>query len=110
MVSKLPLRFTSLTIEFSTQASSSSSAPFRLHLLIIGAGPCGLSAGISARMANHTVTIFERTPTLTTAGAGLVVTPNATRLLRRWGIYDRLACLAAKPQTISIKRYDGTKQ
>src|SRR5436190_11847078 len=97
-----------LTIEFPTQGSSSPPYPFRLHLLIIGAGPCGLSAAISAHMANHTATILERTPTLTTVGAGLAVSPNATRLLRRWDIYDRLAPLAVKPRTFSTKRYDGT--
>ncbi|KAH0538832.1 hypothetical protein FGG08_004608 [Glutinoglossum americanum] len=79
-----------------------------LHLLVIGAGLCGLSAAISTRLSGPRVTLLERTPVLTELGAGLGLTPNATRLFHAWGVHDQLACMAAPPSTLSVRRYDGT--
>ncbi|KAI9777405.1 MAG: hypothetical protein M1839_008918 [Geoglossum umbratile] len=79
-----------------------------LHLIIIGAGLCGLSAAISTRLEGHAVTLLESARELAEIGAGLGLTPNATRLFRRWGVYDQLAKVAAPPRSLSLRRYDGT--
>ncbi|KAL3423422.1 FAD binding domain protein [Phlyctema vagabunda] len=80
-----------------------------LHLIIIGAGLAGLSAGISTKIANpnHKVTILESVREL--AEAGLQLTPNATRLFKVWGIYDGLVDKATFPTSLSVHRFDGTK-
>ncbi|KAH7377551.1 putative 3-hydroxybenzoate 6-hydroxylase 1 [Cadophora sp. MPI-SDFR-AT-0126] len=82
-----------------------------IHLIIIGAGLAGLSAGVSTKIANpnHRVTILESVKELAEIGAGLQLTPNATRLFKPWGIYEQLAPKATFPKALSVHRYDGTK-
>lgn len=82
-----------------------------LHLIIIGAGLAGLSAAVATKVANpsHQVTILETVRELAEVGAGLQLTPNATRLFRPWGIYDELVPKATFPTQLSVHRYDGTK-
>ena len=79
------------------------------HVLIIGAGICGLGTAISLALEGHQVSVFESSPQLHTAGAGIQITPNGVRILRRWGIAEQLICKAATPETLSIIRYDGQK-
>ncbi|CAG8953412.1 hypothetical protein HYFRA_00010161 [Hymenoscyphus fraxineus] len=82
-----------------------------IHLIIIGAGLAGLSAGLSTKLANpnHEVTILESVKELEEIGAGLQLTPNGTRHFKTWGIYERLLPLATFPTTLNVRRYDGTK-
>ena len=71
----------------------------------------GLSTALSiALSSNHQVTVYESTDELAEVGAGLQVTPNATRLLYKWGIGNRLQKVAAVPTYISVTRYDGSKR
>lgn len=79
-----------------------------LHVLIIGAGPCGLSSAIAIAHAGHRVTVFESVPQLHEVGAGLQITPNGSRLLRRWGVDDALlAAETATPAWLRIQRFSG---
>jgi salicylate hydroxylase len=82
----------------------------QLHLVVIGAGLAGLAAAISTRLeAGHRVTVLEKVQKIEEIGAGLQVTPNATRLFQRWGVYDELAANAATPTYLAVRRYDGTR-
>lgn len=40
-------------------------------------------------------------------GAGLQVTPNATRILQRWGLPEHFWHAAAEPSSLSVHRYTG---
>jgi salicylate hydroxylase len=42
-------------------------------------------------------------------GAGLQITPNASRLLRRWGLGDTIDTLAAEPTFLAVHRYSNGK-
>ncbi len=79
------------------------------HVLVIGAGLCGLGAAISIALEGHQVSVFESAPQLHQAGAGIQITPNGVRILRRWGVTEELTSKAATPETLSIIRYDGRK-
>ncbi|KAI0517081.1 FAD binding domain protein [Xylaria bambusicola] len=84
-------------------------AAYQLHLIVVGAGLAGLAAAISTRLEGHRVTVLEKAPMLQEVGAGLQVTPNATRLFRHWGVYDELESKAAIPSYLAVRRYDGTQ-
>ncbi|ESZ94278.1 FAD binding domain protein [Sclerotinia borealis F-4128] len=83
-----------------------------LRVLVVGAGLAGLAAALSTKLANpsHEVTILETVSELAEVGAGLQITPNASRLFKIWGIYNDLAAKATFPKTLSVWRYDGTKR
>ncbi|WYZ38989.1 hypothetical protein EsH8_III_000903 [Colletotrichum jinshuiense] len=91
------------------QPESSASGP--LHVIIIGAGLAGLATALSTKLANpsHRVTVLETVKELQEVGAGLQLTPNATRLLEAWGLNSTLSPLATLPSTLSVHRYDGTR-
>ncbi|KAI1801521.1 putative monooxygenase [Daldinia bambusicola] len=93
----------------SSETQSNNLNNFQLHLIIVGAGLAGLSAAISTRLEGHRVTVLEKTTKLEEIGAGLQVTPNASRLFHHWGVYDELSYKAAIPSYLAVRRYDGTR-
>jgi salicylate hydroxylase len=52
--------------------------------------------------------VLEKVPQLREVGTGLYVTPNATRLLRRWGLFEGLRTQAAAPSFLTVHCYDGS--
>src|ERR1044072_1176027 len=58
------------------------------RIAIIGGGVGGLAAGACLHRAGLTATIYEQAPALTEVGAGLVVAPNAARLLRSLDVME----------------------
>jgi 2-polyprenyl-6-methoxyphenol hydroxylase-like FAD-dependent oxidoreductase len=62
----------------------------RLRIVIVGGGIGGLAAAAFLRRAGLTATLYEQASALTEVGAGLVLAPNAVRLVRRLGVLDRL--------------------
>ncbi len=81
----------------------------KLNIGIVGAGLGGLAAAISCALAGHTVTVFESAKQLAEVGAGLQITPNASRLLRQWGLKDAIKPLVAEPTVLAVHRFaDGS--
>jgi salicylate hydroxylase len=74
------------------------------QLLIAGGGIGGLSAAIAARRAGWEARLFEQAHTLSEAGAGIQLGPNATRILREWGLLESdLRDLAAAPRSLRVR-------
>jgi salicylate hydroxylase len=74
-----------------------------LPIIVAGAGIAGLSAALAiARRRN--VLVLEKAPALTEAGAGIQLSPNASRHLRRWGVLERLRGAALEPRAVVIRR------
>ncbi|GER23308.1 salicylate hydroxylase [Zafaria cholistanensis] len=67
-----------------------------LHVAVVGGGIGGLAAAAFLGRSGHRVTVFEQAPALGEVGAGLVVAPNAVRLLRRLGVMDQLQTRAVR--------------
>lgn len=64
------------------------------RIAIIGGGIGGLAAAAFLHRAGLTATVHEQAPALGEVGAGLVVAPNAVRLLRRLGVVEQFLHLA----------------
>jgi salicylate hydroxylase len=79
-------------------------------VIVIGGGIGGLAAAAFLRRAGRRVAVYEQAGRITTVGAGLVVSPNAARLLRRIGVMDDLDGVAVALQTgWEFRRWeDGT--
>src|ERR1700675_214421 len=76
-------------------------APAR-HVIIAGAGIGGLTAALALARAGMRVTVFEQAEKLEETGAGLQLSPNASRVLIALGLRERLASVAIAPQAIRV--------
>jgi salicylate hydroxylase len=65
-----------------------------LRIAVVGGGICGLAAAGFLRRAGLSVTVYEQATQISEIGAGLVVPPNAVRLVRRLGGFARLRDVA----------------
>jgi salicylate hydroxylase len=80
----------------------------RLHALVIGAGIGGAAAAIALRRAGLDVSLFEQTMAQREVGAGIQISPNAARLLARYGLGEAMARAAVRPSAIVFRRWqDG---
>jgi salicylate hydroxylase len=72
--------------------------------IIAGAGIGGLATALALSQAGLEVAIYEKTDKLEEFGAGLQVTPNATRVLSRLGVLERVRQLSSKPDAVLTLR------
>ncbi len=72
------------------------------QILIAGAGIAGLSSALAFADRGYRVSVFERAERLEEFGAGLQVSPNAARILKRLGVLDRLMPAACQPKSICL--------
>lgn len=80
----------------------------RPHALVIGAGIGGMGAALALRRAGLDVSLFEQTVAQREVGAGIQISPNASRLLGRYGLGDAMAHVAVRPSAIVFRRWqDG---
>jgi salicylate hydroxylase len=77
-----------------------------LRVAIIGAGIGGLSAALSLRAAGLEVEVYEQAAALGEVGAGIQISPNASRLLHRAGLADALARRGVRPVAVHQRRWD----
>ncbi|KAF8191084.1 hypothetical protein K438DRAFT_1591544 [Mycena galopus ATCC 62051] len=81
-----------------------------LSIIVIGAGIGGLAVAHRLALAGHTVTVLEATAVLEEIGAGLQLSPNATKLLHRWGLKTELEEMSIQPARMVFHRFsDDTK-
>ena len=78
----------------------------RLPVAIIGGGLGGLTAALSLLRAGVDVHVYERARTLSEVGAGVQISPNASRVLHGLGLADALAELGVKPLAWHQRRWD----
>ncbi|KAI8976310.1 FAD/NAD-P-binding domain-containing protein [Trametes punicea] len=89
-----------------TRLYDGRKASHPLHILIVGCGMGGLAAAHCLGQAGHKVTLFESAAAIGEVGAGIQVTPNLSRLLRRWGVADALEAVGVRPDAIVLRRYN----
>jgi len=69
---------------------------------IVGAGVAGLVSALAFARKGVASTVVERTASLQVTGAGLQLSPNATYVLDRLGVADRLKDLWREPDNICL--------
>src|SRR6202451_2209411 len=71
-------------------------------VFVAGAGIGGLTASLALAKQGFRVILLEKAERLEEAGAGLQLSPNASRVLIELGLQPRLAPRAITPEAISI--------
>ena len=71
-------------------------------IVVAGAGIGGLTAALSLAARGFRVVVLEKAERLEEAGAGLQLSPNASRVLIELGLQPRLAGRAVIPEAVSI--------
>jgi salicylate hydroxylase len=71
-------------------------------VFVAGAGIGGLTTALALAAQGFRVVILEKTERLEQAGAGLQLSPNASRVLIELGLRERLAARAVTPDAISL--------
>lgn len=77
-----------------------------LSMAVIGGGIGGLAAGLSLLRAGVDVHVYEQARGLSEVGAGIQVSPNASRVLHRLGLAEALAKMGVKPLAWHQRRWD----
>jgi salicylate hydroxylase len=81
-------------------------ADHNLKIAIVGGGIGGAAAALSLLKAGYDVHVYEQARALREVGAGIVLTPNATRVLHHLGFADALEALGVAPTAFRQRRWD----
>ncbi|WGR91528.1 FAD-dependent monooxygenase [Bradyrhizobium sp. ISRA443] len=71
-------------------------------VIVAGAGIGGLTASLTLAEQGFRVVVLERAERLEQAGAGIQLSPNASRILVELGLKERLAPRAVTPESVNI--------
>lgn len=74
--------------------------------MIVGAGLGGLVAALGLQRHGVPCRVFERAPSLDEVGAGLSLSPNATRVLIALGLRRQLGRICNSPEALCTKHFD----
>jgi salicylate hydroxylase len=77
-----------------------------MRIIVIGAGIGGLAAALTLRRAGLEVQLFEQAAELREVGAGVQISPNATRILYRLGLEEPMRRFGVRPLATVIRRWD----
>ena len=88
--------------------TSTSTSPFPIKVLIIGAGFAGLTAAIECHRHGHTPVILESFSSLKSLGDIISFGPNAGNIFSRWrGIPEKLSPICIKTDGLHYRSWDG---
>ncbi len=85
-----------------------NTATKKLKIAVVGGGIGGAAAALSLLNAGHDVNVYEQTQTLREVGAGIQISPNASRVIHGLGLAAPLAQIGVRPLAFHQKRWqDG---
>ena len=80
----------------------------KLNVGIIGGGIGGVAAAVALHRVGIQVTVYERAAEFREVGAGMMLWPNATRVLKEFGLLERVAALSGANQNFLVRSSSGT--
>ena len=72
-------------------------------VLIAGAGIAGLTAALALSARGISVRVYERATAFEQVGAGIQLSPNATRILFGLGLHEPLLAAAVRPEAVVLR-------
>jgi salicylate hydroxylase len=75
-------------------------------ILLAGAGIGGVAAALALLRRGFEVEIHEQSPQLGEVGAGIMLTPNAMRVVADLGLAEAVSAVAMEPEVSTYRRYD----
>jgi 2-polyprenyl-6-methoxyphenol hydroxylase-like FAD-dependent oxidoreductase len=76
-------------------------------VIVAGGGIGGLTAALALAAKGFRVVVVEQADRLEETGAGIQLSPNATRVLSALGLAERLAAVAVAPSAVAVRTYRG---
>jgi 2-polyprenyl-6-methoxyphenol hydroxylase-like FAD-dependent oxidoreductase len=80
---------------------------FKFNIGIVGGGVGGVAAAVALHRAGIDVTVYERANELREVGVGMMLWPNATRVLKELGLLERVAALSGPNQHFFVRSSAG---
>lgn len=74
-----------------------------LSIAVVGAGIGGLTAALALARQGHAVSLIERRTGFSEVGAGLQLSPNASRILIDLGLGPALRRVATEPERVAVR-------
>lgn len=71
--------------------------------VIVGGGIGGLGSALALAHCGQSVRVLERSPEFGEVGAGLQIAPNATKILRSWGLLDQVMEEGVTPRRLIMR-------
>src|SRR6204780_1191591 len=81
---------------------------FKFNIGVIGGGIGGVAAAVALHHAGIDATVYEKANQLREVGAGMMLWPNATRVLKELGLLERVAALSGPNQHFLVRSRSGT--
>ncbi len=75
-------------------------------VIVVGGGIGGLAAALHLLKAGLDVQVYEQSPRIGEVGAGIQISPNASRLLIRLGLKPAMDRVGVFPQAVHQRRWD----
>jgi salicylate hydroxylase len=77
------------------------------NVVVAGAGIGGLTVALMLARSGFRVTLLEQAGQLSETGAGIQLSPNATRILILLGLGERLRAAVSVPEALAVKTASG---
>jgi 3-hydroxybenzoate 6-monooxygenase len=79
-------------------------------VVVVGGGIGGLASALALTRTGRRVRVLEQAPRFGEVGAGLQMAPNATRILRGWGLLDEVIARGVVPRRLVMRdAVDGAR-
>ena len=77
-----------------------------MKIALVGGGIGGLTAALALSQSPHEITVFERSAGIREIGAGVQISPNASRLLHSLGLGQAYSEIAVYPHRVVFRRWE----